>query len=78
MKPSTLALFGLLALGLAGCESLSSLNPFEEKDTVLPGERRPVFGPGDPFAGPQRLPPPLTEGVEAPAAPATGPAPARR
>jgi hypothetical protein len=43
---------------LAGCDTARSLNPFAEKETALPGERRPVFAPGDPFAGPRRLPPP--------------------
>lgn len=36
-------LAGLSTLALAGCESMSGLNPFEEKKTPLPGERRSVF-----------------------------------
>jgi len=35
-----------LALGVAGCESMS--NPFEAKQTPLPGERRPLFPEGVP------------------------------
>lgn len=46
------------ALTLAGCETVSNLNPFSEKEKALEGERRPVFAPGDPFAGPRKLPPP--------------------
>ncbi|WP_309388128.1 hypothetical protein [Chelatococcus sambhunathii] len=50
-----------LALGVlgsvAGCESLSKLNPFEEKETPLPGERRPVpkVAPPPPDTVPQPL-----------------------
>ncbi|MGQ4272764.1 hypothetical protein [Terrihabitans sp. B22-R8] len=47
--------------GLAGCDTARSLNPFSEKDKILPGERSPVFPPGDPFAGPRRLPSPNAE-----------------
>lgn len=57
-------------LGLTGCDTVRSLNPLAEKDKVLPGERRPVFAPGDNFAGPRRLPPPDSDaqGATIPAA----------
>jgi outer membrane protein assembly factor BamB len=29
--------------GLAACDTLSGMNPFEEKETILPGERQAVF-----------------------------------
>lgn len=45
-------------LGVAGCESLSKLNPFEEKETPLPGERRPVPKVAPP--PPDTVPQPLT------------------
>jgi hypothetical protein len=35
-------LLGTLALPLAGCDTLSSLNPFAEHKTPLPGVRHPV------------------------------------
>lgn len=54
---------------LAGCETVSNLNPFSEKDTKIEGERRPVFPPGDPLHGPQKLPPP-DSGATTPTVPA--------
>lgn len=48
----------LAVLGsVAGCESMSKLNPFEEKETPLPGERRPVpqVAPPPPDTVPQPL-----------------------
>lgn len=47
-RPMRLALAFALAAGLAGCESLEKMNPFGEKETPLPGERRPVFPQGVP------------------------------
>lgn len=37
-----------LALTAAGCESLEDLNPFQEKEKKLSGERHPVFPEGVP------------------------------
>jgi hypothetical protein len=36
------------ALAVAGCESLDKLNPFEERKTPLPGDRKPMFPEGVP------------------------------
>jgi hypothetical protein len=60
--PSHLVRWGVLAaaLALAGCESLSNLNPFQERERPLAGQRKPVFPPGDPYAGPQRATLPTT------------------
>jgi hypothetical protein len=42
-------LIGLsLGLAVAGCETLDKLNPFEEKQTPLPGARKPLFPEGVP------------------------------
>lgn len=74
MKTSLrIALLATAALTLAGCETVSNLNPFSEKETPLPGERRPVFPAGDPFAGPRKLPPPES-GAATPTVPAGAPA----
>jgi hypothetical protein len=43
-----LVLAALFVIGLAGCETLDNLNPFQEKKTPLPGERKPVFSSGVP------------------------------
>lgn len=43
-----LAIVMALGLGVASCESLEKLNPFEEKKTPLSGERKPVFPQGVP------------------------------
>ncbi len=62
-----------LAFGVAGCESMQNLNPFAEKQTPLPGERRPLFPEGVPgveFGAPPQQPansnipisPAITEG----------------
>lgn len=42
---------------LAGCDTLSSMNPFNEKETPLPGERHPVprVAPPPPDTVPQPL-----------------------
>ena len=53
------------ALALSGCESARSLNPFAEKDVVVPGERRPAFGADSGFDGPRKLPPPNSDYVGA-------------
>ena len=48
----------LLVFGsLAGCDTMSSLNPFNEKETPLQGERRPVprVAPPPPDTVPQPL-----------------------
>lgn len=37
-----------LMLALAGCETFDKLNPFAERETPLPGERKPVFPEGVP------------------------------
>jgi hypothetical protein len=60
-----LILIGASALALTGCESARSLNPFAEKDKILPGERRPVFEQGSGFEGPRKLPPPNSDYIGA-------------
>lgn len=35
-------------LALAGCETFDKINPFSEKETPLPGDRRQVFPEGVP------------------------------
>jgi hypothetical protein len=37
-----------LALALSGCETMEKLNPFAEKQTPLPGARKPLFPEGVP------------------------------
>lgn len=37
-----------LTLATAGCETLDSLNPFNEREKPLPGARAPVFPEGVP------------------------------
>ena len=37
-----------LALALSGCETMEKLNPFAEKQTPLPGVRKPLFPEGVP------------------------------
>jgi hypothetical protein len=71
-------LIATAALALAGCSSMKSLNPFAEKDKVIPGERRPAFAPGTEFSGPRRLPPPNSDfvGATMPANQPINPAPA--
>ena len=70
--PFRILVLATAALTLAGCETVSNLNPFSEKETPLAGERRPVFAPGDPFAGPRKLPPPES-GATTPTVPAGAP-----
>ncbi|WP_334175219.1 PQQ-binding-like beta-propeller repeat protein [Pseudoxanthobacter sp.] len=41
------ALVSMLVFGVAGCETLSSLNPFEKKQPPLPGKRVDVFTADD-------------------------------
>jgi hypothetical protein len=38
----------LLPLVLGGCETFDKLNPFQEKQTPLPGDRQPLFPEGVP------------------------------
>jgi hypothetical protein len=38
----------LLPLVLGGCETIDKLNPFQEKQTPLPGDRQPLFPEGVP------------------------------
>lgn len=45
-----IALAAVLAFGLAGCDTLSSLNPFNPKQTPLPGTRVDVFTSDDALA----------------------------
>lgn len=88
---AALLLLSASAFALTGCESARSLNPFAEKDKILPGERRPVFEQGSGFEGPRKLPPPNSDYMgstiganqpapppvtAAPPAPGTAPAPA--
>jgi hypothetical protein len=37
-----------LALALSACETMEKLNPFAEKQTPLPGVRKPLFPEGVP------------------------------
>jgi hypothetical protein len=43
-----LVLAALFVIGLAGCETMENLNPFAEKKTPLPGERKQIFSSGVP------------------------------
>lgn len=46
-------------LALAGCETFDKINPFGEKETPLPGDRRQVFPEGVPgvsYSGPVAQP----------------------
>jgi hypothetical protein len=70
--PFRLMLAAAAGLALAGCDTVSRINPFGEKDTRIEGDRRPVFAPGDPFAGPRKLPPPGSD-VTTPTIPAGAP-----
>ena len=63
--------FAGLALAAAGCESLDKLNPFGEKEKILPGTRSPVFPEGVPGVDYGAPPPqPAGPGGYEPAAPA--------
>lgn len=71
--------FAGIALGIAGCESLDKLNPFGEKEKILPGTRTPVFPEGVPGVDYGAAPPqPASPGGYEPAAPAQPEAPASR
>jgi hypothetical protein len=49
LRPFAPILAGLsLAFALAACETLDKLNPFDEKQTPLPGVRKPLFPEGVP------------------------------
>ncbi|WP_428029604.1 hypothetical protein [Ancylobacter sp.] len=76
-----------LTLAAAGCETLDSLNPFNEREKPLPGARQPVFPEGVPGVDYNQAPPqpanssynpyqnePPAEGAAAPARPAAAPA----
>jgi hypothetical protein len=44
----TVALLAPLSLGLAACETLENLNPFEDRKPPLSGDRRTLFPEGVP------------------------------
>ncbi|GLK69628.1 hypothetical protein [Hansschlegelia plantiphila] len=56
-KSIRLGLAIVLVGGVAGCDTLSGMNPFAEKKTPLPGERHPVrqVAPPPPDTVPQPL-----------------------
>lgn len=64
-RTAIILLISAASLGLAGCTSMKSLNPFAEKDKAVPGERRPVFAQGTEFGGPRKLPPPNSDYIGA-------------
>ena len=67
-------LIGLsLGLAVAGCETLDKLNPFEEKQTPLPGARKPLFPEGVPGVE-FGAPPPQPSNSNIPIPANTGPA----
>jgi hypothetical protein len=60
-----------LALGLSACESMDKMNPFREKETPLPGERKQLFPEGVPgvqFGAPPSQPTNSNIPINAPAA----------
>jgi len=60
-----------LGVGLSACESLDKMNPFKEKETPLPGDRRPLFPEGVPgvqFGAPPQQPTNSNIPINAPAA----------
>ncbi len=60
-----------LALGLSACETLDKMNPFQEKETPLPGERKQLFPEGVPgvqFGAPPSQPTNSNIPINAPAA----------
>lgn len=60
-----------IALGVAGCETMEKLNPFVEKQTPLPGERKPLFPEGVPGVE-FGAPPPQPSNSNIPISPAIG------
>ncbi|QFR31960.1 hypothetical protein [Ancylobacter sp. TS-1] len=46
-----------LTLAVAGCETLDSINPFVEREKLLPGARAPVFPEGVPGVDYNQPPP---------------------
>jgi hypothetical protein len=85
-RKAAILLIAAASLGLGGCSSMKSLNPFGEKAKAVPGERRAVFQPGSGFEGPRKLPPPGSDYMgatmpagqpvtQSPATPTTPPAP---
>jgi hypothetical protein len=61
------ALLAPLSLGLAACETLENLNPFEDRKTPLSGDRRTLFPEGVPGVV-QNAPPqqPTNSNIEIP------------
>jgi hypothetical protein len=60
-----------LAFGLSACESMDKMNPFREKETPLPGDRKPLFPEGVPgvqFGAPPSQPTNSNIPINAPAA----------
>jgi hypothetical protein len=57
LRRLSLAAALVLAGSVAGCDTLSGMNPFAEKEKPLPGERRPVprVSPPQPDVVPQPL-----------------------
>jgi hypothetical protein len=74
LRPLGAALVGLsLGIVLGGCETLEKLNPFEEKQTPLPGVRKPLFPEGVPGVE-FGAPPPQPSNSNIPIPANTGPA----
>ncbi|HEY7459087.1 MAG TPA: hypothetical protein VH765_10065 [Xanthobacteraceae bacterium] len=67
------ALLIAMSLALGGCEALDKLNPFEEKQTPLPGARKPLFPEGVPGVD-FGAPPPQPSNSNIPIPANTGPA----
>ena len=60
-----------LGLALAACETMDKMNPFREKETPLPGDRKPLFPEGVPgvqFGAPPQQPTNSNIPINAPAA----------
>jgi hypothetical protein len=60
-----------IGLGLSACESMDKMNPFKEKETPLPGERKQLFPEGVPgvqFGAPPSQPTNSNIPINAPAA----------
>jgi len=81
-RRALLALTALsLAFATAGCETMDKMNPFQEKEKILPGPRAPVFPEGVPGVDYNAAPPQPANSAKyetaAPveAAPATPPKP---
>ena len=60
-----------LGLALSACETMDKMNPFREKETPLPGDRKPLFPEGVPgvqFGAPPQQPTNSNIPINAPAA----------